>query len=246
MDMGKYVAVGVLAVILLAAVTYESPDQAKQASRDEPRLEGRFGGTPSSSSPSSTAETPSVTPTAGPTQNELSPPSAEGPVVPALPPNGAATAEVVEAPAPAANHEAAELAKDVEYTVKAGQTLYAVAKEFLGDGTRWKELYERNKERIGDPDRIREGMKLVFPQAELTSAPRTLPASAPRAATSSVGNAPQPPAGGRTYTVQKGDTLYAIASRELGSGGRWKELIEINGLRSEQVRAGRVIALPPK
>jgi nucleoid-associated protein YgaU len=49
---------------------------------------------------------------------------------------------------------------------------------------------------------------------------------------------------GRTYVVAQGDTLYAIARRELGSGGRWKEIVALNQLPSEHVAAGTVLRLP--
>ena len=39
---------------------------------------------------------------------------------------------------------------------------------------------------------------------------------------------PQQPEGTVTYTVQAGDCLWNIASRELGSGLRWSEIYELN------------------
>ncbi|WP_422615000.1 LysM peptidoglycan-binding domain-containing protein [Cohnella caldifontis] len=50
------------------------------------------------------------------------------------------------------------------YTVKTGDTLWAIAKLLLGDGGKWRTLYEKNKSVIGpDPNRIRPGQKLVLP-----------------------------------------------------------------------------------
>jgi hypothetical protein len=50
------------------------------------------------------------------------------------------------------------------YAVKSGDTLWAIAKLLLGDGSKWRTLYEKNKTVIGpDPNRIRPGQKLVLP-----------------------------------------------------------------------------------
>ena len=47
------------------------------------------------------------------------------------------------------------------YTVKSGDTLYAIAKKTLGDGGRWREIYNNNVDVIGkDPNLIRPGQVL--------------------------------------------------------------------------------------
>ena len=47
-----------------------------------------------------------------------------------------------------------------------------------------------------------------------------------------------------TYTVKKGDTLWAIASKYLGDGRRYKEIMSINGLTSDIIRVGQTLTLP--
>lgn len=47
-----------------------------------------------------------------------------------------------------------------------------------------------------------------------------------------------------TYTVKKGDSLWAIASRELGSGTRYPEIKKLNGLTSDMIYAGQVLKIP--
>ena len=50
------------------------------------------------------------------------------------------------------------------YTVQRGETLSNIASEQLGDGNRWLELYESNRDVIGDnPNGIRSGMELTLP-----------------------------------------------------------------------------------
>lgn len=50
-----------------------------------------------------------------------------------------------------------------EYTVKKNDTLSKIAKEQLGAGHRWKYLYELNKDRIKDPNKIKVGTKILIP-----------------------------------------------------------------------------------
>jgi nucleoid-associated protein YgaU len=49
------------------------------------------------------------------------------------------------------------------YTVKAGDTLGKIAQALLGDGSRWPEIYEANKDQIADPNLIEVGQELVIP-----------------------------------------------------------------------------------
>ena len=47
-----------------------------------------------------------------------------------------------------------------------------------------------------------------------------------------------------TYTVQKGDSLWAIAEKRLGNGTRNNEIKKLNGLTSDVIYAGQVLKLP--
>lgn len=221
MDLGKYVAVGVLAVIVLAAVTYEAPKDGRKAANDPARVEGSFGPAPAA------------------------PPAEPPPALPVAPPVEPATPAPVTTAAPASiEAAAAKLPELLHYTVKAGQTLRDVAQELLGDRRRWQEVARANKDKLPDPDLIREGMDIVFPREQATpraTTTTTLPASSSGQATTVAAGA-----GGRTYTVAKGDTLFSIAKRELGGGGRWKEIKSLNGLTSDQVAVGTVLKLPAR
>ena len=56
---------------------------------------------------------------------------------------------------------------------------------------------------------------------------------------------PTLPAGARTYTIQKGDTLWSIAKRLYGDGQRWKDIVAMNpDLKPEAMRVGQVIKVP--
>jgi len=59
-----------------------------------------------------------------------------------------------------------EAAKTEEktYTVDSGDSLWKIAEQELGDGNRWREIYDANKETIGDnPDLIKPGQRLKIP-----------------------------------------------------------------------------------
>lgn len=51
------------------------------------------------------------------------------------------------------------------YTVIAGDTLERIARKILKDGSRWKELYEWNRDQLTDPGHLRVGQKLRISEA---------------------------------------------------------------------------------
>jgi LysM repeat protein len=90
------------------------------------------------------------------------------------------------------------------YTVRRGDSLWAIARDHLGDGERWPEIVDLNPALASHPDLIYAGTVLVLP-----------PAAASWQTTAS-----------RTYVVQRGDTLSAIAARELGDAARYPEIFQ--------------------
>lgn len=59
------------------------------------------------------------------------------------------------APAPAAPAKT--------YTVKAGDTLSAIAKAHLGSASAYMKIFELNKDQLADPDKIKPGQVLRLP-----------------------------------------------------------------------------------
>lgn len=49
------------------------------------------------------------------------------------------------------------------YTVKAGDTLGAIAKEHLGSAGAYMKIFELNKDQLSDPDKIKPGQVLRLP-----------------------------------------------------------------------------------
>lgn len=73
-------------------------------------------------------------------------------------PNKPATAEK-----PTENGKKAKVRK-ATYRVESGDTLALIARNILKDGGRWREIYELNKDRIKDPDRLLVGTELRLPE----------------------------------------------------------------------------------
>jgi nucleoid-associated protein YgaU len=96
-------------------------------------------------------------------------------------------------------------------TVESGDSLSAIAQRELGDGNRWGEIFDLNRDQLDDPNMIFPGQVLKLPGGD---APAPAPAPAPAA-----------PA---TVTVQPGQTLGRIAAETLGDANRWREIFDAN------------------
>ena len=69
------------------------------------------------------------------------------------------TNEPTAAPTP----EAAEAPQTQFYTIQSGDTLYAIAKEFYGNGMKYPKIFEANREVILDANKIYPGQKIRIP-----------------------------------------------------------------------------------
>ena len=79
-------------------------------------------------------------------------------ITPSPAPSQPATATVQDPP-----RETTSAPKAANYTVKSGDCLWNIAKKQLGDGSRWKEIYELNKDKIKNPNLIYSGQSLTMP-----------------------------------------------------------------------------------
>lgn len=166
-------------------------------------------------------ETPAEAPSPGDDQGAVVPVAEETPV---------------ETPAPAIppRHDR------VVYTVRANDSLVAIAKRFYGaDGARlWKKIYEANTGVIDDPDVLVPGQKIVIPGAR--PEPSREPGREPGAMLAGR------PMGG-TYTVQPNETFYKIARKLYGKAETGKLLWELNKDRvpdPRKLQPGQTIRLP--
>ena len=106
---------------------------------------------------------------------------------------------------PVAPSEAAREATDSRsaarsYEVQPGDELWSVAERELGAGSRWREVLVLNPG-LSETSRLEPGQILMLPE---------------------------PPPEPEVVVVEPGDSLWAIAERELGDPRRWPELHELN------------------
>ena len=68
-------------------------------------------------------------------------------------------------PTPAAGTTGQSGAAESTYTVKSGDTLSKIAKEKLGDGNAYMQIFNANRDQLSDPDKIKPGQVLKIPHA---------------------------------------------------------------------------------
>jgi len=140
------------------------------------------------------------------------------------------------APAPAGSPVAAEPASTEEgtYTVESGDTLGLIAQKTLGTSRKAADLAKFNGISIDTP--LKVGRELRIPPRAGPGGPA---ASAPQSA------APHASASRKTHTVGRGETLFSLAKRFYGDGGKYRAIAEANGLDPDSpLKVGREILLP--
>jgi nucleoid-associated protein YgaU len=50
------------------------------------------------------------------------------------------------------------------YTVKSGDTLSKISQQFYGDAGKYQQIFEANRDKLNDPDKIQVGQVLTIPQ----------------------------------------------------------------------------------
>ena len=143
--------------------------------------------------------------------------------------------------------------------VKPGDTLGELSSKYLGSSKYWKEIVKANKDQIKNANEIRAGMTLKLPNVGKNKA--TKPGADSGLKKPKFGSSFKPSfsdkgkktakssGSGRTYKVKAGESLYGIAKKQLGNGGRWREIFDLNkGLLSspDAIKAGQTIKLPAK
>lgn len=71
----------------------------------------------------------------------------------------------IQAPAAAAAAAAASgsATRVRTYTVQTGDSLSEISKQFYGNANQYMKIFEANKDKLSDPDKIKAGMQLLIP-----------------------------------------------------------------------------------
>lgn len=93
----------------------------------------------------------------------------------------------------------------VTHEVTQGESLWSIAEQHLGDGSRYTEILDLNRDSIPSSNWISPGQNLQLPDETPAQAEKD------------------------THTVQEGETLWQIAQDELGSGDRYTEIVDATG-----------------
>ncbi|GAB5443848.1 MAG: hypothetical protein Fues2KO_41970 [Fuerstiella sp.] len=93
------------------------------------------------------------------TDNRSNQPADSSTIVAASPPKGSQTAS-----GPDADDFSAAPPEFDEYTVQFGDTLSEIAERFLGSQTRYRDIYEANRDRMASPDQLKVGKAIRIPR----------------------------------------------------------------------------------
>ena len=85
----------------------------------------------------------------------------QAPATPAVAAKSAPATTGAAAPAPKSEPAPASGART--HTVKEGESLWKIAKQELGSGARWNEIYEANRDVLPNPEAVHTGQKLRVP-----------------------------------------------------------------------------------
>lgn len=148
-----------------------------------------------------------------------------------------------------------------EYTIRDGDTLSEIARQYLGSASLYNVLYDENRDVLNDPGNIPVGQKIRIPTApkqDRTNADRSTASLAashgnstimpPRTTrTASRSDSVKGVADDRSYVVREGDSLIRIAREKYGRDSMYLEILHANQDQIEnpgQLQPGMVLRLP--
>lgn len=121
-----------------------------------------------------------------------------------------------------------------KYTVKEGDTLFAIAEKYYKDGYKYPKVAEVNN--LSNPDLLEAGQVLEIPKLEIVE-------TAPPTALGDTEWGPK--IIGTTYTVVEGDWLSKIAGRAYGDIMTYPKIAQANNIQNpDLIEPGMVLTIP--
>ena len=139
--------------------------------------------------------------------------------------------------------------------VREGDNLAKIAKRYYGSengnkAVNIKKIFEANKDILPSQDALKVGQQLIVP-ALTPAASKALEQITTPVESVAPPAVPEPwsapKAEGVKYTVKKDDSLWKIATTELGNGARYREIIKLNeGMLPDEnaLKPGMILTLP--
>jgi nucleoid-associated protein YgaU len=147
------------------------------------------------------------------------------------------------------------------YRVKSGDNLAVIAKKFYGEElgnvrANIDQIYKANKKVLKSPDDIYIGQKLIIPALteHKFEKPQDVLKGQQFTAVDDIGKRHIQTAAKNNnkvkvnyYVVREDDSLWSIASKQLGNGIRYKEIVKLNKLEDvDMLTVGMRLRLPTK
>jgi nucleoid-associated protein YgaU len=161
--------------------------------------------------------------------------------------NGGSPVKISD-PAPAAPAAATNVR---QIKAEEGDTVSKLAAKYMGGNTKAnrESIIKANPSVGTDGSKVFTGRMYTIPVVEVAKATPVQPVPASGNSQPPSQAKPEPiaaPPGTTWYTVKENDSLWKIATEQLGSGARWTEIKELNALQSADVRVNMRLKLPAK
>ncbi len=138
--------------------------------------------------------------------------------------------------------------RSLEHRIQSGDNLYDLAKKYLGNGNRYREIVDANPGLSAK--RLQLGKVIHIPSSKKTAPESRLRDLAEKKGQSKNQKRKEKKSvGTRSYTVRKGDTLSGLAKKFLNDSNSWQTIYAMNrGVlsRPESLREGQEIQVPNK
>jgi len=132
----------------------------------------------------------------------------------------------------------------IRHTVAQGESLSKLAIRYYGNADYWRAIALANPGKVARDGGVNIGVTLDIPKRDNVLNSRTVTAyQSETARPVDIRSAATP----NTVTVKAGDTLSELASKHLGSAGKWDELLEANKDRldsPEELKVGMKLRIP--